>query len=63
MTISELIVDLQALKCEHGDLPVLWLTVQRGLEPLMLCKSLTGTRLDAIAIGSALELESKDEDE
>lgn len=61
MTISELIVELQALKCEHGDLPVLWFTVQRELEPLTLCKVQTGTRLDSIAIGSAVELESKDE--
>ena len=24
MTISELIVELQSLKCEHGDLPVVF---------------------------------------
>lgn len=36
MTISELIVELQALKCEHGDLPVFWQACTGKAVPLVL---------------------------
>lgn len=35
MTISELIVELQALKCEHGDLPVEWWDLFHQSKPFL----------------------------
>lgn len=51
MTISELICRLQAIKCEHGDLPVVHESEDGGSYNIVLCVETHQTKELIIAAG------------